>query len=120
MPVIVPQGGHGFTEVVVTGTFTDEEGQPAAGTLTFTLTQPMASNDVTVPPKPVVVTLDEQGRFSVTLFANDDEETVPAGVRYGVTEEIVGAQPRDYFILVSHALSPVDISTLMPGGTAWV
>ena len=109
----------GFTSVEVVGTFNTSAGQPAAGTLTFTLTQAMANNDVVIPPNPIVVTLDEHGHFSVDLAANDDTATVPQGVQYGVTEQIAGAQPRDYFILVSHATSPVDISMLMPGETGW-
>lgn len=120
MPVIVPQSGHGFTEVTVTGTFTGESGSPAAGSLTFTLTQPMTNGDVVVPPKPLTVTLNEHGSFSVILFANDDEATVPQGAQYGVTEQVTGAQPRDYCILVSHAATPVDISTLMPGAPGWM
>lgn len=118
MPVIIPLGESGFTEVVVTGSYPQENGAPAQGTLTFTLTQPMA-NGVTVPPSPITVTLAEDGTFTVVLLANDDAATVPQGVRYGVTEQITGAQPRDYFIVVSHETSPVDIATLMPGEGGW-
>jgi hypothetical protein len=118
MPVIIPVGESGFTEVVVNGTYATENGEPAQGTLTFTLTQPMA-NGVTTPPNPITVTLKEDGSFTVVLFANDDTGTVPQGVRYGVTEQITGAQPRDYFISVSHETSPVDIATLMPGEGGW-
>lgn len=118
MPVIIPVGeSGGFTEVVVTGSYVTEGGQPAAGTLTFTLTQPMA-NGVSVSPAPITATLTDGG-FTVVLLANDDAETVPQGVRYGVTEQITGAQPLDYFILVSHAASPVDIATLRPAEGAW-
>jgi hypothetical protein len=44
---------------------------------------------------------------------------VPQDTQYGVTEQLTGAQPRDYYIRVSHEASPVDISTLMPGETGW-
>lgn len=119
MPVIIPVGETGgFTEVVVTGSYTTETGAPAQGTLTFTLTQPMA-NGVSVPPSPITATLGGSGDFTVLLLANDDAGTVPQGVRYGVTEQITGAQPRDYFIVVSHETSPVDIATLMPAEGAW-
>jgi hypothetical protein len=119
MPVIIPLGAGQFTEVVVTGTFTGSGGEPASGTLTFTLTQAMTSGDVVAPPKPIVATLNEEGGFTVVLYANDDTATVPQGVRYGVTEEIVGAQPRDYYIRVSHTVSPADIAMLAPGETGW-
>ncbi len=106
-----------FTSVELTGTF--QSPTPASGTLTFTLTQAITNGDVVLAPSPVTVTLDEGGRFSLMLAANDDAATIPQGVRYGVTEQIAGAQPRDYFILVPHATSPVDISTLMPGEQGW-
>lgn len=108
-----------FTAVELVGTFNTQAGQPATGTLTLTLTQAMTNGDVVIPASPVTVTLDESGHFATHLAANDDTATVPQGVQYGVTEQIVGAQPRDYFILVAHAISPVDISTLMPGETGW-
>lgn len=117
MPVIIPVEESGFTEVVVNGSYTTETGEPAAGTLTFTLTQPMA-NGVSVPAAPITTTLTD-GSFTVVLLANDDAATVPQGVRYGVTEQITGAQPRDYFIAVSHKTSPVNIATLMPAEGAW-
>jgi hypothetical protein len=86
---------EGFTLVTLTGTF-QTGGEPATGTLTFTLTQPMQDGDSILPASPVTVSLDENGRFSVVLAANDDPATVPQGVQYGVTEQVVGAQPRDY------------------------
>lgn len=108
-----------FTSIELVGTFNTQTGEPAAGTITFTLTQPMTNGDVVIPAEPVTVTLDEHGHFSITLLANDDTGTIPANVQYGVTEQIAGAQPRDYFINVSHTTSPVDISTLMPGEPGW-
>lgn len=118
MPVIFPEVSTGFTQVLLTGSFTTG-GQPASGTLTFTLTQAMASGGSLQPPAPVTVTLDAEGSFSIALAANDDPTTVPQGVRYGVTEQIVGAQPRDYFITIPHTAATVDLSTLMPGEQGW-
>lgn len=109
-----------FTAIVITGTFESESGAAASGTLTFTLTRAMANSDVVIAPAPIVVTLDGSGHFSTTLLANDDASTVPQGVQYGVTEQITGAEPRDYFITVPSGLGgTVDISTLVPGGPAW-
>lgn len=105
----------GFSSVTVTGTYSPS----TSGTITFTLTQPMANNDVILLPDPIIVTLSS-GTFSTTLSANDDTATVPQGVLWGVTENITGCQPRDYFITVSAAAAPtVDISTLMPGQIGW-
>lgn len=108
-----------FTPVEVAGTFHTQTGQPSAGTITFTLTQAMENGNVVVPPEPVTVTLDSSGHFATSLLANDDPETVPQGVQYGVTEQITGAQPRDYFIQLSRSTSPVDISTLVPSEPGW-
>ena len=108
-----------FTVVTVVGTFQSESAAAASGTLTFTLTKAMENGNVVIPPAPITVTLDGSGHFSQTLLANDDTGTVPPGVQYGVTEQIAGAQPRDYFITVAQAVTPVDISTLMPGAPGW-
>jgi hypothetical protein len=108
-----------FTPVTVTGSYESESGATAAGTVTFTLTQAMQNADQIVTPTPITVTLDGTGHFSTVLLANDDTGTTPPGVCYGVTEQITGGQQRDYFIVVSHATSPVDLSTLMPQQPGW-
>lgn len=104
----------GFTLVTVTGSY----GTSAAGTVTFTLTQPMANADAILLPDPIVVTLAASA-FSQALAANDDTATIPQGVLWAVTENIDGSQPRDYFITVPSALTTIDISTLMPGQIGW-
>jgi hypothetical protein len=114
------EGESAFTLVRVTGTFTGQAGQPASGTVTFTLTQPMSNGNVIVPPQPIVAILNSAGHFSVWLYANDDPETVPQGVQYGVTEQIVGAQPRDFYIAVSREQNPVDLSALTPAEPGWM
>ncbi len=108
-----------FTTVTLTGTFHNQKGEPGAGTLTFTLTRPMQNGDIVVPAQPVSVGLNGEGKFTVGLLANDDPATVPQGAQYGVTEQIENAQPRDYFIIISHSEATVDISTLMPGEMGW-
>jgi hypothetical protein len=120
MPVVVSGSpALEFTEITVTGSFVTQAGRPAAGTVTFTLTQAMSNGDVTVPADPITVNLDSEGQFSTILLANDDPGTTPQGVQYGVTEQVTGAQPRDYFILVSRSTNPVSLSSLMPGEAGW-
>ena len=110
-----------FTTVTLTGTFKDAAGVAQAGTLTFTLTAGVANSGQTVAPSPITVTLNGSGAFSQSLIATDDAGTTPQGVQYGVTEQISGAQPRDYFITISAANAPtVDLSALTPGDTAWL
>lgn len=111
-----------FTQIQVTGSFQSTTGsEPAAGQLTFTLTRPMSNSNVIVTPSPITATLDDDGSFNVTLVANDDPDTAPSGVWYGVTEQIIDGQPRDYFIVIPAAADGgiVDISTLMPGTAGW-
>ncbi len=108
-----------FTLVTLTGTFELQPGEPSSGELTFTLTQGMSNANIALPATPIKVQLDDSGHFSVQLAANDDPTTEPQGVLYGVTELVVGAQPRDYFIELSHTATPVDISTLIPGEPGW-
>lgn len=112
-----------FTSVTVTSGpgsppagWTQEDGTPAAGTVTFRLTAPMSNDGNTVVPVPVTVTLNASGSFSVALDANDDSGTTPEGVQYTVLEEIGGASSREYNITVPSGLgATVELSSLMPG-----
>jgi hypothetical protein len=106
----------GFSEVTITGNY----GVGAAGTVTFTLTLPMANGGQIMLPAPIIAQV-VNGLFSVQLAANDDALTVPPGTFWGVTEQIAGAQPRDYFITVPSASAggSIGIDTLMPGQVGW-
>lgn len=109
----------GFTTVTVQGTYDTLDGT-SPGSVTFTLTQPISNSGTTIPCIPLTVEVAGDGTLSVVLVATDDTGTVPAGVWYGVTEEIVGAQPRDAFIFISaSAPSPVQLSDLMPATVPW-
>ena len=114
----------GFTLVTIEASFNVAPGDDdavAGGTVTFTLCQPVANADVIVPCTPLVVSLDDTGSLSAVLVATDDFGTVPQGVWYGVTEQITGAQPRDYFVFVSQANGTTQqLASLIPGETAWL
>lgn len=105
------------TEITVTGTFHNEDGTPASGTLQFQLSAAIANSDVVVSPVPLTVTLNSAGSFSVPLAANDDTATTPAGTSYTVIERITSTSNREYSIVVPSAApgGTVDLSTLMPG-----
>lgn len=127
----------GFTEITLTGTYIDSDGNPMSGTVSFTPSQVMVNNGETVIPKERIVTLGAQGTFSVKLYANMDvavnggsqTATVPSNTFYQVTENLyyggsqgaqADAQPRDYSIQIpieweGVAISTIDISLLMPG-----
>lgn len=111
----------GFTLVTVTATFDDQtlEGAEASeGTVTFSLTQPIANGGTTITTAPLIASLDGTGALRVTLVATDDAGTTPEGVWYGVTEQITGAQPRDYFIQVS-AAGPNPLALAPPSTLPW-
>lgn len=109
----------GFTTVTVTGSY-GIQGDAPEGTVTFTLTQSVSNGGLTVLCAPLIVELDADGGLSVVLVATDDAGTAPAGVWYGVTEQITGAQPRDSFILVSATDAPTAaLDALLPSTPAW-
>ena len=109
-----------FTLVQIQASFS-AEGQAASGTVTFTLTRPVANGTMIVPSSPLVVSLDTDGNLSATLVATDDIGTAPAGIWYSVTEQLDGAQPRDYFIFISAiGPNPVQLASLIPATGAWL
>lgn len=105
-----------FTSITVSGTFQNEDGTAAAGTLQFQLSAPMVNADLVIEPVPVTVTLNSQGKFSLPLKANDDPTTTPQGTTYTVIERITSSSNREYSIVVPHTApgAAVDLSTLMP------
>jgi hypothetical protein len=96
--------------VPVTGTYTDN-GAPASGTVTFTLSAPLqdAAGRVIATTTPVVADLDGDGQVNATLFATDGADTRPVGLTYVVTERISGASVRTYRIEVPGAFAAVGI-----------
>lgn len=95
-----------FTQITVTGTYDSS----ANGSVTFTLTQPMANSDEIASVTPIVATV-AAGALSQVLNANTDPTTVPQGVVYGVTEVLTGYAPRDYFIEVPAVVTETNGST---------
>lgn len=93
-----------FTLIQVSGTYLLPTGQPATGSVSFTLTAPMrdASTDVTIAPTEQVVALDNSGSISINLYANDDPTTQPDGVTYEVNERLNETGYNKYFITVNH------------------
>jgi hypothetical protein len=101
-----------FSQRTITGTYVDFSGTPIAGDVTFTLTGKYCSSNgkTLIVPKPITVTLDANGSFSVTLYATD---TITNGFTYGVVESFAGG--RSYNIkLVATGSNPVNIISLAP------
>jgi hypothetical protein len=105
-----------LTLITVTGTFRKETGEPATGTVRFTLSSFLRdpATDTIVAATPVLVPLDEEGSFSTPLTANDDPGVLPVGSHYTVRES-VGVK-RTYNIIVSRAApgGTVDLADLAP------
>lgn len=102
-----------FTPVLVTADYDLPDGLDPTGTVSFTPTEPMI-NGTTVIAAPVTGMLDVDGKLSITLAATDDTATTTASGKpamYLIEESISGATRRGYAAL-SHASSPVDLSTL--------
>ncbi len=110
----------GFTPITLTGHYTDAQGNALDGDLTFTLSGSISNNNVVAVPLAYTVSL-VAGAFSITLYANNDLDTVPQGTWYNVTEKVYGAaaeaQPRDYSIMVPYNApgGTIDMSQLVPG-----
>jgi hypothetical protein len=106
----------------VTGTFTDTNGDPVVGTISFT---PSASRllgtGAVILGDPVVVPLDDAGSLTVTLPASDDPNVLPTDFTYRVDETFVGTVGSTYFIEVLEGttldLSDVAVPGVVNNGT---
>lgn len=110
---------------IVTGTFTDTNDRPVVGTISFT---PSASRLIgtgaVILGDPVIVELDAEGSFSVTLPASDDIHVNPTDFTYRVDETFVGTVGSTYFIdvLEGTTLNLDDVSvpgTVNNGTVVW-
>ena len=108
-----------FTWIEVTFTYRNTDDSPAAGTLTFQLTNPITDGTDIVVMDPQLVVLDENGSGSILLPANDDSTTIPIGTGYVVTEKIRETSPRTYSVIIPYDADggTVDLSSLAPATT---
>lgn len=110
----------------VIGTFvTSQKGEsgspvttPIAGTVTFQPTPSYLIDAAVTPkliilPKPVTVTLDANGSFSVSLVATDDTDLNPTGWNYRVTFQLIGASFGAFNINVPEGAT-VDLAIASP------
>lgn len=105
-----------FTQITITATPDTPAGQPASGTLTATLSEPMQNATELIDPTPISGTFvdgalkDDSGEQPFTLAANDDTGTTPA------------APSASYLFVLALDSAPLQqasavISHLAPGGT---
>ncbi|HET6911118.1 MAG TPA: hypothetical protein VFH54_17450 [Mycobacteriales bacterium] len=104
-----------FSTRTVTHAFTNADGTPASGSVTFALSRRMTNSGTTVMPSEVVGSLNASGQLSVVLTANDDPGTVPTDAQWNVTFRILGTAVEQFFIVVPTGTGTVDLGTLLPG-----
>src|ERR1039458_4706094 len=102
-----------FTDITVTGQYSNVDGTNCSGSVTFVLSVAVANSNVVLQPKPYVARL-VSGAFSISLPANNDPATVPPTSQYVVVEQTDGSANREYTITVPYDApgGTVDISTL--------
>jgi hypothetical protein len=97
-----------LTPITITTTETRPNGEPAQGTITATLSEPITNGTTTIDPTPVLGELNEEGKLkaqsgaSFTLVANDDTGTTPEGSEYTFLIEIDTAPVRSFKAIVPH------------------
>ncbi|MCP4307697.1 MAG: hypothetical protein GY788_23050, partial [bacterium] len=108
-----------FTVVTVTGTYTNADGDPAKGSVTFYPSALLAnsSGDRMAPTARVKVELDDTGSLSIPLFATDDADTLPIGGTYTIVERISGADERIWRTAIPNASGTIDLADLAPVNT---
>jgi polygalacturonase len=74
------------------GTYTNPDGTPASGRLTFTPSVPVysATTFTKIIPSPITVKLDDFGSFSIYVPATNDTDITPTGWTYSVTVALTG------------------------------
>lgn len=107
-----------LTSIIITGTFEREDGTPAEGSVTATLTAPIKNGTTSITPTPEVGVIQagkllSQSLGAFTLIANDDTGTEPTGTSYMFVVELDSAPVREFYGVVPHAAGgTVDITAL--------
>jgi hypothetical protein len=109
-----------FTQVTITGSFIRPDGQPAYGTVTATLSEPIANSGQQIDPTPVTGVLvagqlkDDTTELPFVLEANDDPGTTPAGSSYRFVIELDSAPVDEFAAIVPHTApgATIDLEAL--------
>lgn len=105
-----------FQKSTITGKFVGLDGAVQQGTVTFKPAfSALADMSLltTIMPRPLVVTLDINGQFSIDLPATDDTDIAPVNWTYTVIENLAGGGGRTYSI-AAPAGQTVDLSIAAP------
>jgi hypothetical protein len=101
-----------FTLVPITRTYLDEANAPRTGTVRLQLVGTLYNDGETADRKPVIATLDPEGKISTQFIATNDPGTLPeGGGTVEVTETLSGLPTATYFIAIPYDGGPVDLAT---------
>ena len=98
-----------FTQVTVTGSFETPDGEPALGTVTAELSEPIKNAGTWVGDAKVVRSLVKGEIADLHLVANDDPGTTPEGSFYTFTVALDGTANRVYTGSLPSGSGPIDI-----------
>lgn len=109
-----------LTKTNLQGLYLTVAGAPQVGRVGF-----VPNVDVVIPPENVLLPidiewayLDSEGVFDIDLVPTDHAGSSPAGWSYTVWEQIEGAKPRNYQILLPASGSTTQLADIAPGAPA--
>jgi hypothetical protein len=116
-----------FTQVLLTGTYVQGDGEAAQGYVEFTptadLVNPIGGAPTVVPAQPIASALNAEGQLTgptgspgLPLYANNDTGTTPQNQGY-LVQEYLGPEPSVPYVIIVPSGTPtntVDISQLIP------
>ena len=103
-----------FTTATITHLFSNADGTPASGSVTFNLTRRMTNGGTTVLPTEVTASLSGSGALSTTLTSNADSGTTPTDAQWRVTFRILGCDIEQFYITVPAGGGTIDLGALLP------
>jgi lysophospholipase L1-like esterase len=107
-----------LTKVQIRGHYEDAAGVPQRGTVTLTLSGPIANGATSVTPTPIQLDIDSNGNISKLLDALDDAGTTPPGRVYNVVESITVTDGTPVETSYSITVSTADAAAGIDLGTA--
>lgn len=106
-----------WTTVPVRGRYLDSLGNPVVGRVTFTASPTRLTNAaelLSIVTRPISVTLDGVGRFTINLPATDDPDITPIDFTYQVREEFTGGNTYNIEVPSAFSTSGIDLATIAP------
>jgi hypothetical protein len=101
-----------FTPVLVFGKYVGVNDQPASGSVTLTLSDPISDGVTTITPsQSITAALDATGSVAFVWPANDDPTTEPVGTSTLIAPSLVNAKFKSFSGVITHS----GLTTLVTG-----